>query len=130
MPHLTIEYSPNLEALVDMDAVCEAVRAAAVATGVFPLGGIRVRAHRCDHAAIADRHPANAFADLTVRIGEGRDLATRQRAGEAVFSALCAALVPAEARVTLAISLNMYEIPAATAWKKNAIHDAVQSRKV
>jgi 5-carboxymethyl-2-hydroxymuconate isomerase len=130
MPHLTIEYSPDLEPLVEMAAVCEAVRAAAVETGVFPLGGIRVRAHRCDHVAIADRHPGNAFADLTIRLGEGRDLATRQRAGEAVFRAFCAALAPAEARVTLAISLNIYEIPAATAWKKNAIHDAVQARKV
>ncbi len=41
MPHFTIEYSANLNARVDMDAVAELVRKAAVETGIFPLGGIR-----------------------------------------------------------------------------------------
>ena len=47
MPHFTIEYSANLEPCVDMQAVVEVVRKTAVETGIFPLGGIRVRAIRC-----------------------------------------------------------------------------------
>ena len=54
MPHFTIEYSGNLDRHVDMGAVVELVRKAAVETGIFPLGGIRVRAIRCEHYAIAD----------------------------------------------------------------------------
>src|SRR4051794_21763807 len=53
MPHFTIEYSANLEPGLDMQAVVELVRRAAVETGIFPLGGIRVRAIRCDFSAIA-----------------------------------------------------------------------------
>ena len=41
MPHFTIEYSANLDGRVDMAAVVELVRKAAVETGIFPLGGIR-----------------------------------------------------------------------------------------
>ena len=44
MPHFTIEYSANLDHRVDMSKVVEIVRKAAVETGIFPLGGIRVRA--------------------------------------------------------------------------------------
>ncbi|WP_239510397.1 hypothetical protein, partial [Klebsiella pneumoniae] len=41
------------------EALVEAVRVAAIETGVFPLGGIRVRTHRAVHAAIADGEPAH-----------------------------------------------------------------------
>ena len=62
MPHFTIEYSANLDARVDMDEVVEVVRKAAVETGIFPLGGIRVRAIRCEHYAIADGNPQLRFS--------------------------------------------------------------------
>ena len=54
MPHFTIEYSANLDKRVDMAKVVEVVRKAATETGIFPLGGIRVRAVRCEHYAIGD----------------------------------------------------------------------------
>src|SRR6266446_6847767 len=82
MPHFTIEYSANLDARVDMGAAVEVVRKAAVETGIFPLGGIRVRAIRCEHYAIADGRPDFGFLDMVLRLGEGRDLATRKKAGE------------------------------------------------
>ena len=52
MPHFTIEYSANLDGRVDMGLVVELVREAAVETGIFPLGGIRVRAIRCEHLSL------------------------------------------------------------------------------
>jgi 5-carboxymethyl-2-hydroxymuconate isomerase len=85
MPHFTIEDSANLDARVDMGAVVELVRKAAVESGVFPLGGIRVRAIRCEHYAIADGRPDLGFLDMVLRLGEGRDLATRKKAGEHIF---------------------------------------------
>jgi 5-carboxymethyl-2-hydroxymuconate isomerase len=88
MPHFTIEYSANLDGRLDIGAVCEVVRKAAVETGIFPLGGIRVRAIRCEHYAIADARQDYGFLDMVLRIGEGRDLPTRQKAGEHVFQAL------------------------------------------
>src|SRR5579862_2036161 len=94
MPHFTIEYSANLEPRVDMAKVVEVVRKAAVETGIFPLGGIRVRTVRCEHYAIANGNPNLGFLDMVLRLGEGRDLATRKKAGEHVFKALSAYLDP------------------------------------
>ena len=85
MPHFTIEYSANLDGRVDMGAVVELVRKAAVETGIFPLGGIRVRAISCEHYAIADGNPQLGFLAMVLRLGEGRDLAARKKAGRTYF---------------------------------------------
>ena len=69
MPHFTLEYSANLDARLDMGKVVEIVRKAAVETGIFPLGGIRVRAIRCEHHAIADGNSNHGFLAMLLRLG-------------------------------------------------------------
>ena len=123
MPHFTIEYSANLEPSVDIGMACEIVRKAAVETGIFPLGGIRVRAIRCEHYAIADGRPDLSFLDMVLRLGEGRDLAARQKAGEHIFKALSAFLNPVFADSKFALSFDMQINDKATSWKRNNIHD-------
>jgi 5-carboxymethyl-2-hydroxymuconate isomerase len=127
MPHFTIEYSANLDALVDMADVVEVVRQAAVETGIFPLGGIRVRAIRCESYAIADGHPQLGFLDMVLRLGEGRDLPTRKKAGEHIFRALSAHLDPVFARSHFALSFDMQINDKETSWKRNNIHDALKA---
>lgn len=126
MPHFTIEYSANLDSRLDIGAVCEVVRKAAVETGIFPLGGIRVRAVRCEHYAIADARQDYGFLDMVLRIGEGRDLATRQKAGEHVFQALSIHLDPVFAAGRFALSFDMQINDKDTSWKRNNIHDALK----
>src|ERR1700716_1629160 len=126
MPHFTIEYSANLEARVDMGAVVELVRKEAVATGIFPLGGIRVRAIKCEHYAIADGARNFGFLDMVLRLGEGRDLATRQKAGEHIFKALSAYLDPVFANSKFALSFDMQIHDKETNWKRNNIHEALK----
>ena len=53
MPHIIIEYSANLEERLGLDGLMDTLHAAALVTGVFPLGGLRVRAHRADRYRIA-----------------------------------------------------------------------------
>ena len=126
MPHFTIEYSANLDAVVDMSEVVEVVRKAAVATGIFPLGGIRVRAVRCEHYAIADGNPDLGFLAMVLRLGEGRDLATRKKAGEHIFEALSAYLDPVFAQGKFALSFDMQINDKDTSWKRNNIHEALK----
>lgn len=130
MPHFTIEYSANLDHRVDMSKVVEIVRKAAVETGIFPLGGIRVRAIRCEHYAIADGNPNFSFLDMVLRLGEGRDLATRQKAGEHIFTALSAHLDPVFAQGKFALSFDMQINDKETSWKRNNIHEALKVEKV
>ena len=127
MPHFSIEYSANLDERLDMAEVCEIVRKAAGETGIFPIGGIRVRAIRCEHYAIADGKPDYGFLAMLLRLGEGRDLAARQRAGEHVFKALSAHLDPIFASSKFALSFDMQIKDAATSWKRNNIHDALKA---
>lgn len=130
MPHFTIEYSANLDESIDMGKVVETIRQAAVESGIFPLGGIRVRAIRCEHYAIADGQPAYAFLDMVLRLGEGRDLATRKRAGELIFKALSAHLDPLFAQGKFALSFDMQINDKETSWKRNNIHDALKAEAV
>src|SRR5947208_13950975 len=126
MPHFTIEYSANLDARVDMGAVVEIIRKAAVEPGIFPLGGIRVRAIRCEHYAIADGSARFGFLDMVLRLGEGRDLASRKKAGEHIFEALSACLDPVFADSKFALSFDMQINDKDTSWKRNNIHDALK----
>ena len=127
MPHFTIEYSANLDAHVDMGKVVEVVRKAAVETGIFPLGGIRVRAVRCEHFAIADGNPELGFLAMVLRLGEGRDLATRKTAGEYIFKALSDHLDPVFAKSLFALSFDMQINDGETSWKRNNIHEALKA---
>ena len=127
MPHFTIEYSANLDARIDIGAACEVVRKAAVETGIFPLGGIRVRAIRCEHSAVADGASHFGFLDMVLRLGEGRDLPTRQKAGEHIFKALSAYLDPVFADLKFALSFDMQINDKETSWKRNNIHDVLKA---
>jgi 5-carboxymethyl-2-hydroxymuconate isomerase len=126
MPHFTIEYSANLDQRLDMTAIVEVVRKAAIETGIFPIGGTRVRAIRCEHFAIADGNPEHGFIALLLRIGEGRDLPTRQKAGEHVFKALSSYLDPVFAKSTFALSFDIQINDKDMSWKRNNIHEALQ----
>jgi 5-carboxymethyl-2-hydroxymuconate isomerase len=126
MPHFTIEYSANLDRHIDMGAVVELVRKAAVETGIFPLGGIRVRAVRCEHFAIADGQKNLSFLDMVLRLGEGRDLAARKKAGEHIFKALSAYLDPVFTNQKFALSFDMQINDKETSWKRNNIHEALK----
>lgn len=127
MPHFTIEYSANLDAHVDIAKVVEVIRQAAAETGIFPLGGIRVRAIRCEHYAIGDGNPEFGFLDLVLRLGEGRDLSTRKKAGEDIFRALSAYLDPVFAGCKFALSFDMQINDRETSWKRNNIHETLKA---
>jgi 5-carboxymethyl-2-hydroxymuconate isomerase len=127
MPHFTLEYSANLDTRLDMAEVVEVVRKAAVESGIFPLGGIRVRAIRCEHYAIADGNPQFGFLAMVLRLGEGRDLATRKKAGEHIFRILSAYLDPVFAQSKFALSFDMQVNDKETSWKRNNIHDLLKA---
>jgi 5-carboxymethyl-2-hydroxymuconate isomerase len=126
MPHFTLEYSANLDGRVDIGAACEVVRKAAVETGMFPLGGIRVRAISCAHYAIADGRRDFAFLAMLLRLGEGRELAARKKAGEHIFKALSDFLEPLFKDSTFALSFDMQINDKEMSWRRNGIHDLLK----
>lgn len=128
MAHIVIEYSANLRGQFDLDAFLQAVHGAALATGVFPIGGIRTRAYEAQHYVVADANPDNAFVHISLRVGHGRDVETRKRACEAIFQTACQQLGPVYERLPLGIALEMQEIDPVLTFKKNNLHDYVKQR--
>ena len=123
MPHFSIEYSANLEGMVDIAALCDHLRRAAIDTGVFPMPGIRVRAFRADHVSIADGDAKHAFLDLSIRLRGGRAPEAKARATQAVFDALKAFMAPALASHSIALSVEMRDIDPELSPKTGTIRD-------
>lgn len=126
MPHFQIDYSANLETVVDMAALCEAIRAAASEIDTFPTPGIRVRATRVDHVAMADGNPDHGFIDLSVRLREGRPDDVKQDAITRVFEALKAFMAPAMKTRSIALSAEMRDIDAALSPKFGNVRDHME----
>lgn len=123
MPHIAIEYSANLDAIVDIAALCDTVRRAGLGTGVFPLPGLRVRAHRADFYSIADGDPAHGFIDISIRLREGRPQEKKEAATQAVFNAAKEFLTPCMQSHSIALSLEMRDIDATLSPKTGTIRD-------
>lgn len=126
MPHITLDYSANMAERADIAALCDHLRRAAAATGVFPAAGIRVRAFAASHVSIADGNPRHGYVDISVRLRAGRDLDTRKRAAQAVFDAARAFLEPAMRSHPVALSLEMRDIDPKLSPKCGTIRDHMQ----
>lgn len=93
MPHLAIQYTPNIESKTNMTALCK--KLAKVITGIkddagvqiFPTGGTRVLAYPAAHFAVADSSHDMAFVYLHFRVMKGRAPAMLQKSGEILAKA-------------------------------------------
>lgn len=128
MPHLCIDYSPGLERRADIAALCRDLHAAMVAAGIFPLAGIRVRAHRADHAITADGLAENDYAALTLSVGAGRTKEALAAAGDRIFVAAQAALAGPLSTPHFALSLEIRIIDPDLSWKDTPIHARLSGR--
>jgi 5-carboxymethyl-2-hydroxymuconate isomerase len=127
MPHLIIEYSRNIEDRIDIGAICEKAKEAILATGLFEVGAVRVRAHVTDAYAIADSHPDNGFMDIIFRIGTGRTPSEKKLAGEAILAAVETQVTALLARPHFALSLEINEIDPEFSWRKNVMHSRLRA---
>lgn len=113
MAHFVLEYSENLASkALDLDALFTRLIDEAVATGIFPLAGIRCRAHKCEHFRVASGDPEFGFVHLNVRIGSGRSEDDKTRAAKVLFDVLSGHLSTIYESQGLAISFELTELPA------------------
>lgn len=129
MPHLWIEVSGSIEAEPEVAGLARAMHGVLAADPIFPLAGIRTRFSVVRDCIIADGDPAHGFVHLVLRIGAGRDEATRKAAADAIFEALCRHLAPLQARRTLGISFEMQEMHPVLNYKRNNIHEHLARKR-
>ena len=86
MPHLTLEYTDNLQ--VDVQPFLARLHAEVVATGAINLKGIKSRAIRHTEYRIADGNPDYAFVHVNLLIREGRSIEIQKEAARRVMAVL------------------------------------------
>ncbi len=108
MPHLTIEYSTNLERLAPAapSRLLSVLHQEAAATGVLPLSGLRTRLIPRRQYRIAEGHPDNVFVAITLRIGPGREVATKVSILDTLTAAASDVLDPEKLQCALSIEIT------------------------
>jgi len=86
MPHLTLEYSDNVE--VDVQQLLARLHEEVVATGVINLKGIKSRALKHTQYRVADGNPDYAFVHVGLLIREGRPIEVQKEATQRVMKVL------------------------------------------
>jgi 5-carboxymethyl-2-hydroxymuconate isomerase len=86
MPHLTLEYSDNLE--VDVQPLLARLHEEVVATGAINLKGIKSRAIKHTQYRIADGDADYAFVHVGLLIREGRPNEVQKEATQRVMKVL------------------------------------------
>ena len=128
MAHITIEYSANLADHHDIEALVEAVHGAAAAHGLAPLDGLRTRAVARTHYRIADGDPHHAFAAIAVRVGPGRDPASRRTFLEVILDAAEAHIGTEPSPLAVAWSAELTEMDAAFRINRNGVRSRIAER--
>lgn len=129
MPHLSFEFSRGLGKVADLDTLAKDMRDALFATGECPLGGIRVRGFEAQVQAIADDAEPYHFLDMVLRLGQGRDDATRERIADQLYQAVETALRPQLGDAPFILSLDVQEIETRTSRKSwSTLHAAIRER--
>ena len=86
MPHLTLEYSDNIE--VDVQPLLARLHEEVVATGAINLKGIKSRAIKHTRYRVADGDPDYAFVHIGLLIREGRPIEIQKEATQRVMKVL------------------------------------------
>ncbi|AIO70198.1 5-carboxymethyl-2-hydroxymuconate Delta-isomerase [Burkholderia oklahomensis] len=123
MPHIIVEYTANIRDDARIPVLLKTVNETLIAQGgVFPTGGIRSRAIELQDYCVADGTADDAFVHVTLKIGSGRDDATKQAACDALFDAIKAHFAELYARRYLALSMELAEFSETGSYKHNNIH--------
>jgi len=122
MPHFIVECTENIRYQADLPGLFAQVNEALAATGIFPLGGIRSRAHWVDTWQMADGKHDYAFVHMTLKIGTGRSLESRQQVGEMLFGLIKDHFAGLMAARYLALSFEIEELHPTLNFKQNNVH--------
>ena len=129
MPHFIVEYSANLDNEIRLQKLFGKLQDTALETGVFPLGGIRFRANRCEDYLIADGNADNAFVHMTLKLGHGREIDVRKDVGEKIFNTLKEHFENVFKKRPLAVSFELVELHAELNYKENNIHKYIKQKQ-
>ena len=132
MPHLTLEYSANLDDGEGIATLCDKLARCldAVRDGdkrVYPVGGIRVRALRCEQYCVGVGGTDAAFLHANLKMARGRTEEVQRRTGDAILEVLKEHFAQAFEQRGLALSVEVNEFGPLGTWKHNNLHERLKS---
>ncbi|MFE2941808.1 hypothetical protein ACFXKG_22545 [Streptomyces sp. NPDC059255] len=115
MPHIIVEYTPNLAEDLDVETLLDVLHETALGLGVFPRWGTRTLAMPATAARVGDRPgsgPANGHVQIRLTIAPGRPEELRSRIADELFAAAEKHLEPIAARRPVGFQLTITEFDA------------------
>lgn len=117
MPHLTLEYTANLqERAPDPDLLLSLHRLLESFAGI-KIGNCKSRWRMVEEWLVGDRKGESAFVHLDLRFLEGRPLSVKQAVGAGAMELLRAHFAPASKGLDLQITVEVGDIRKATYFK-------------
>src|SRR4051794_17720525 len=117
MPHVVIQYTANLEAQVDMPALCREIADTLIeqrdeeGRPLYPIGGTRVLAYAAESFAVGDSKGDYGFCYINIRIAAGRSDAKKKESGDAVLAKVQARFASAFEKKHVGVTLQIDESP-------------------
>jgi 5-carboxymethyl-2-hydroxymuconate isomerase len=122
MAHFVLEYSTNISAeTLQLQTLFAALHSCAVDSGMFPLKGVRSRAHACSNYRVADGNPEHIFVHLSVLVGAGRSLEDRETVAKALFDVYQQHFASCFEHNGVAMSFEMRELEPVLKYNRNTI---------
>jgi 5-carboxymethyl-2-hydroxymuconate isomerase len=122
MPHLTLEYTANLE--VDIQSLLADLHQALVSTGAIRIQGLKSRAVRQTDFRIADGNPEYAFVHVSLLIKPGQPQDVQAELARQVMAVLKAHLGEIQEHGYLSLSVDIKEMGQGTALTDHNIPDS------
>ncbi|HLR03982.1 MAG TPA: 5-carboxymethyl-2-hydroxymuconate Delta-isomerase [Virgibacillus sp.] len=127
MPHITVEYTANIENDARIPSLLRKINQTLAETDIFPMGGIRTRAIKITEYAISDDKEDDAFVHVMMKIGSGRPEKVKKQVCDSLFNIMEHHFTKEFQNRYIALSMELYEFPFPT-YKKNNIHRRFQNK--
>lgn len=111
MPHIIVEYSPNLEPEVNIAVLLPSMHAALASQGVDS-ARIKTRATALNHYVVGDKGNVGAMMHITLLLLEGRDDETKQQYSQPIYKVAVDAVKASDK--PCAVTLEVRDMSAAT----------------
>jgi 5-carboxymethyl-2-hydroxymuconate isomerase len=126
MPHLTLEYTDNID--FEVQPLLARLHEVVVATGAINLKGIKSRAIRHTQYRIADGDPQYAFVHVGLLIREGRPVEIQKEATRRVMAVLKETFGQRFEKGHLSLSVDLKEMRDGIALTEHNIPNRDKSR--
>ena len=123
MAHAIVEYSENIENIINLQDLIDKIHQCCMETGVFPAQGMRTRGVKRELFRVGNVNEEAFFVHIQLKMGPGRKENEKQRAMEEIFSVLELETKNLRKKAPVALSIEVNELPEKLRINNNNLRD-------